>query len=162
MLRLNFQMDRQVVTFMLELVMTVCESLDAHPPDVDVLGEDDPELQEALTADLREGLREDCELLLGILQDPALDDGEIHLPEEHAEAAIRASSAVRLRLRESSLKDVTNEHLERGQVDLLNLPMDQQKAYACYVFLAGLQTLFVEALDPESGDDGLWEEPGAN
>lgn len=162
MLRLNFQMDRQVVTFMLDLVMAVGESLERNPPGESVLGEDDSDLREALNEELREGLREDCELLVGLLQDPSMDDGELHLSEENAEAAVRAASAVRLRLRQSTLHNVIDEELENGNVDMIHLPLDQQKAYACYIFLAGLQTLLVEALDPESGDYPFPEEPGLN
>ena len=39
---------------------------------------------------------------------------------------------------------------DNGEIDILELPMDQQRCFACYIFLAHLQSLILHELDPEA------------
>jgi hypothetical protein len=55
---------------------------------------------------------------------------------------------VRLRLRAKHLEPLGDEALESSEVPLDKMSVTQQKAFAAYVFLATLQELIVQHLDP--------------
>jgi hypothetical protein len=72
----------------------------------------------------------------------------VPLDANNREAILRACSAVRLRLREKHLQSLGDEALESGETPFDDLPEVQHKAFAAYVFLATLQELIVQHLDP--------------
>jgi len=55
-----------------------------------------------------------------------------------------------MKLRVTGLRDISDSVLEDGDIDILELPMDQQRCFACYLFLAHLQSLIIQELDPQS------------
>lgn len=152
MIRINVAIDGNVVVSMLEMVMAAADSLQQRRAvEVDAYA-DDPELQEVMARELRENLRADCEVLADLLQHNDFGRGRVELSESAAEGALRACSAIRLRLRQSALRHISGEQLEQGTVEIVSLPHDQQRAYACYVFLAGIQSLIIEQLDPDAAN----------
>jgi hypothetical protein len=74
--------------------------------------------------------------------------GVVPLDPTNSEAILRACSAVRLRLRAKHLEPLGDEALESNEVPLDDMPETQRKAFAAYVFLATLQELIVQHLDP--------------
>jgi len=60
---------------------------------------------------------------------------------------VRACAAVRLRLRERFLKQLPDETLETGDVELEQLDEPLRKAFMCYLFLATVQELIIQHLD---------------
>jgi hypothetical protein len=72
--------------------------------------------------------------------------------EENSEPALRACSAVRLRLREEYLKEVSDEKLETGDVEIEQLPEAVRKFFMAYIFLATLQELIIQNLDTAEGE----------
>jgi hypothetical protein len=67
--------------------------------------------------------------------------------ESNAEPIVRACAAVRLHLRERYLKQLGDEMLESGDVDLTKLGEPLRKAFMCYLFLATIQELIIQHLD---------------
>ena len=76
-----------------------------------------------------------------------------------ATRVLRACAAVRLRLRATRLQTVGDENLESGEVALADMPEPERRVIATYVFLATLQELIVQHLDPTVPEEGQ-EDPG--
>ncbi len=137
---------------MTDLVQSVRHDLGKNLVIDPALPEDDPDLLEAWTSELIETLREDCDFLLETLQREDFGAGELLLEETVAEGLIRACSAIRLKIRGTALREINDESLEEGALNPADLSFDQQRSYLCYLFLAGLQSEILVALDPSCED----------
>lgn len=111
------------------------------------LPEDDEELDEFWRESLLEQLRADCDELLEQLGSFGEGSHQLAMTPEQAEALLRASSAVRLKIRELHLSDIPDESLEEGFCNLESLPLDTRRNYMCYAFLASLQATLIAELD---------------
>ncbi len=109
--------------------------------------EADPLLAGAWLDGLLDTLRDDCRRLAACVRDGIAGNGRIILAAADAEHIVRAASAVRLRLRDTRLRQMDDADLETGAVDFNTLSAADREAYACYVFLAGLQDTLVQELD---------------
>ncbi|MGF1449711.1 MAG: hypothetical protein ACFB20_09875 [Opitutales bacterium] len=136
-----------------DLVGSVVRSMGGDLALNETHGSGDAELDAAWESSLIEGLQDDCLHLESMLR--ASDDGkgQLRIPLDQGEAILRASSAVRLRLRQTLLRNVDDLVLERGEVDLQELATLEQRGYTGYVFLANLQEVIVRFLDPEATTD---------
>ena len=148
MVNLSLFLDSHLIVAMLEMVKAATESLNGHLAVEPQMPEDDEDLQMAWQADLIEALHYDIDYLLMVLRDHDFGKGELIMEEGVAESVVRACSAIRLKLRESALRKLTDHQLESAEVDILSLPTDTQQCYACYLFLASLQSLILIELDP--------------
>ena len=152
MIKIDLSIEPSLARAMADLVQTVRENLGKnlaiHPPFPD----DDPDLVEAWKDVLVQSLAQDCQFLLSTLQREDFGQGELTLEETTAEGLLRACSAIRLKLRETTLQDVTDEELENGAVNPSHLFFEQQKSYLCYLFLAALQSEILLELDPYCED----------
>jgi hypothetical protein len=154
-IELNLGVDADVVSAILEVVFLASESLEDHlavDPAAQSGTPDDPDLAEVLIHDLQATLHDDCTALIQLLQNGTLSEGSTRISVDLAESLLRSASAIRLRLRQGVLQRLEDEALETGSIRLAGLPSDQQRAYACYLFLAGLQSLVIEQLDPDAAD----------
>jgi hypothetical protein len=137
-----------VVVPLLEVIKDVVQDLKSSTA---VPGESVPamdvELTEAWRSELLTGQRGDLELFMGLFGDEFINEGVIAFDGSNAEAVIRSCSAVRLRLRERSLKNLGDEALEAGDVELDHLADPLRKAFMCYLFLATLQELIISRID---------------
>ena len=147
-MKIEFELNSQFIETITELVEATVDTVDAEVKLPDGLDDEDPELKEMWAFDLRKTLREDCRDLLGLLRHESFGRGELEIDEEVADRVLRACSAVRIKLSETLLRDLSDEELEAGSVDMLTLPTHLHLVYASYVFLAGLQSLLVRELDP--------------
>ena len=102
--------------------------------------------------ELLEGQNSDIAVFLALFGSEFFTTGVVPLDPTNSEAILRSCSAVRLRLREKHLKPLGDEALESGDVPLDDMPDTQRKAFAAYVFLATLQELIVQHLDPTAMD----------
>lgn len=147
---LDFRIAPAIVVSMLEMTLMVSESLqDRLAIDADI-PEDDEDLRDAWLDGLREELKADCNYLLDVLGSARFGQDRVELDDGAVDGLLRASSAIRLKLRESVLRNLPNEALETGEVDYSRLPTDQQRAYACFQFLASLQGAVLWEIDPQS------------
>jgi hypothetical protein len=108
----------------------------------------DEEFNDAWRAELISAQNEDCRLLLSLFGSEFFVSGMIEFDEENCEGILRACSAIRLRLRELHLKTLDDELLETGNVEFDELPAPQRRAFTCYLFLATIQELIIQHLDP--------------
>ena len=114
---------------------------------------DDADLKDAWESELLAGQSGDIRQLIGMFDRDFFATGSIAFDPTNCEPILRACSALRLRLREAYLKQVGDESLESNEVPLAEMPEEQRKAYAAYIFLATLQELLVHHLDPNVPED---------
>jgi len=148
MIKIDIRLDAHLIRAMTDLVKSTVESVEGRLAVETRFADEDPELRETWEFDLKGALKSDCEYLLNILQHHHFGSCEFRIDEDVAEGVLRACSAVRLKLSRSVLRNIPDEQLEGGSIDIITLPSDQQRCYACYLFLAGLQSLIIREMDP--------------
>ncbi|HVU17243.1 MAG TPA: hypothetical protein VHD32_09970 [Candidatus Didemnitutus sp.] len=148
MKRVEVKLNLEAVAPLLDVIKTAADELEGRlalgvlPP-----GEDG-ELHAEWSQELVGGQESDIRILLALFGSEFFQSGVIGLDPTNCEPVLRACSALRLHLREAHLKPIDDENLESGDVPLEEMPDEQRKAFAAYVFLATLQELLVLHLDP--------------
>jgi len=148
MIRLELEVDPLLVEFSWSLVREAIDELRGQPNESFVpADEDDPDLAEAWMDSLCEELGRDFEALAGLFTSSRFGEESVELAPEAAEGILRASSAVRLWIRSNRLREVADEDMETGGVDLDELESDTRVAYFTYGLLAYLQEVLINLLD---------------
>lgn len=143
----------KIAPFYLQALLDVVEPIERRlrlqtAVSLDAADDDDDDLLNCWRESLLEQLREDAKYLIGLLQ--AMGPGEeLTLTDAEADSALRAASAVRLKIREAFLANISERALETGKVNLSLLGPEEHKPYACYNFLARFQETLVVQLMPE-------------
>lgn len=114
---------------------------------------DDADLKDGWESELLTGQTGDIAQLIGMFDRDFFATGTIAFDPTNCEPILRACSALRLRLREAHLKPLGDESLESNEVPLAEMPEEQRKAFAAYIFLATLQELLIHHLDPNVPED---------
>lgn len=148
MKRVEIKLNLEAVAPLLDAIKAAADELTPELATEARVPEADAELAEAWRAELLQGQRGDLGVLLGLFNSEFFVTGVIVLDPDNAEPILRASAAVRLKLRAQHLEALEDESLESGEIDLDALPEAQQRAFAAYVFLATLQEVIVQHLDP--------------
>jgi hypothetical protein len=152
MSRLELRLSLEAVLPLVEHLRPMARALrGTHANPVSRGERDDPELRELLLESTLDEQRADLELFLRVFGTEFSVEGRIVVDEHAAERLLRACAALRLHLRENALASVPDGALETGEVPFDDLGPPERLAYACYGFLATLQELLVEFLDPLSG-----------
>jgi hypothetical protein len=147
MKRIEVKLALPVVAPLLDVVKGMADGLRQNlaapfgPADLDA------EFTAAWTSELLESQNRDVRALLAMFNDEFFTEGVIAFDEDNAEPIVRATAAIRLRLREHYLKPLGDETLESGNVELEQLAEPLRKAFMCYLFLATIQELIIQHLD---------------
>ncbi len=147
MKRIEVKLSLEVVAPLLDIMRGAAEALRERPAADRALNAIAPDLRDEWREELLTGQTSDVDQLLALFGAEFFEDGVIFLDEENADALIRASAAIRLRLRLHDLAAITDEMLEAGEVDVDEMPEQQRKVFMSYVFLATLQELIIQHLD---------------
>jgi hypothetical protein len=148
MKRVEVKLNLEAVAPLLDVIKDAADELRPvlavapHVPDHEA------EFADGWKRELLEGQNGDIGVFLGLFGSEFFLTGVVPLDPTNSEAILRACSAVRLRLRAKHLEPLGDEALESNEVPLEEMPETQQKAFAAYVFLATLQELIVQHLDP--------------
>jgi hypothetical protein len=153
MKRIEVKLALPVVAPLLDVIRELADGLRREVAAPLGLKDIDEELREAWMSDLLATQAEEVQSLLALFNDEFFSEGVVAFDEENAETIVRATAAVRLRLRERYLKALDDETLEAGDLDLMTLDEPLRKAFMCYLFLATIQELIIQHLD-ESILDG--------
>lgn len=148
MKHIDIRLSLEVVAPLLDLIRETAGELRAtlaQPPELPEL---DEEMRQAWLQDLLQSQDIDLRTLLGLFDGEFFHEGVIGLDEENADPVLRACAAVRLRLRSVHLHDLDDDAMETGRVEISTLPEPRRKAFMCYLFLATLQELVIQHLDP--------------
>lgn len=148
MKRVEIKLNLDAVAPLLDAIKTAADDLTPALAIEAQVPEADPELADAWHRELLHGQRGDLGVLLGLFNSEFFTTGVIVLDPDNAEPILRACAAVRLKLRAQHLEHLEDENLESGEIDLDALPEVEQRAFAAYVFLATLQEVIVQHLDP--------------
>lgn len=148
MKRVEIRLNLGAVAPLLDVIKAAADDLKpvlAVPPAVPDAERD---FAEAWTGELLAAQNADVGTLLALFGSEFFATGVIALDPTNAENVLRGSAALRLRLRERHLRTLDDDALESSEVALADLAQDQQRALAAYVFLATLQELIIQHLDP--------------
>lgn len=151
MKRVEIKLSQPIVAPLLDFVKPIAEEL--HDEVVIELRfpDTDPHFQEAWKEDLVEGQTMDAKVFMGLFGSEFFETGTIVVDETNADSVLRATAAIRLKLRIAFLSDVSDEVLESGEVPFDDLGQREQQAYACYLFLATVQEIVIQHLDIAGG-----------
>ena len=148
MKRVEVRLNLEAVAPLLDVIKEVADDLAPTLAVAPHVPDHDAEFTADWTSELLQGQNGDIGVFLGLFGSDFFSTGVVPLDPTNSEAILRACSAVRLRLRAKYLEPLGDEALESGEVDADDLPEVQQRAFAAYVFLATLQELIVQHLDP--------------
>ena len=167
MKRIEVKLSLSVVAPLLDLMKATGDVLEAQIAAPLTLDDIDDDFREDWKAELLKGQHEELHALMGLFDSDFFVNGVVAFDEENAEVIVRACSALRLRLRRHNLKQIPDEKLESGAVELEALPEPLQKPFMCYVFLGTIQELIIQHLDaailrgaPEEEADADEDESG--
>ncbi len=150
MKRIEVRLNLEAVAPLLDVMREVADELRPELPVPQQVPESDEELGAHWRADLLKSMRDDLDVLLAMFDSEFFITGLIAFDEENGDAVLRACAALRLRLRTRRLRTVEDESLETGDIALEDMPEPERLSYATYVFLATLQELIVQHLDPDN------------
>ncbi len=148
MKRVEVKLNLEAVAPLLDVIKDAADDLqptlavEPHVPDHDA------EFADGWKSELLQGQNSDIGVFLGLFGSEFFLTGVVPLDPTNSEAILRACAAVRLRLRAKHLEPLGEEALESMEVPPDEMPETQRKAFAAYVFLATLQELIVQHLDP--------------
>ncbi len=151
MKRIEIKLSQPVVAPLLDFIKSVADELrgtlviDPQFPD------SDPDLQESWKKGLLETQSDDMDGFMALFDRDFFESGNVVIDEDNADTALRAAAALRLRIRSAFLNDVPDEALEKGDIEFETLPLQEQQAYAAYLFLATIQEIVIQHLDLAAG-----------
>ncbi len=147
MKRIEVKLALPVVAPLLDVIKELADSLRKDLAAPIALTDLDPEFHGTWVDELLITQNEEVRMLLALFDENFFSEGVVAFDGDNAEIIVRASAAVRLRLREKYLKPLGDELLESGDVDLMTLEDGLRKAFMCYLFLATIQELIIQHLD---------------
>ncbi|MBL9216402.1 MAG: hypothetical protein JNG83_13070 [Opitutaceae bacterium] len=148
MKRVEVKLNLEAVAPLLDVIR---EAADDLKPELAVrlqVPDPDQEFSDGWRHELLQSQNSDIGLFLALFGSEFFTTGVVPLDPTNSEAILRACSAVRLRLRAKHLDPLGDDVLESGEAPLDGMTERQRKAFAAYVFLATLQELIVQHLDP--------------
>jgi hypothetical protein len=148
MKRVEVRLNLDAVAPLLDVIKAAADGLRPTLAIDAPIPEQELEFADEWKKELLQGQGEDIKVLLALFDTDFFTTGVIAFDPTNCEPILRACSALRLRLRDAHLKSLGDENLETGEIPLDEMPDQQRKAFAAYVFLATLQELLVQHLDP--------------
>jgi hypothetical protein len=155
MKRVEVRLSIVAVAPLLDIIKAVADELRQHIAVPVALTGADADLASVWHEDLLQSQRDDCDRLLSLFDQEFFTEGVVAFDRDNAEAVLRASAALRLRLRSARLARMSDEALEALEADSVMEALDEneKKAFACFVFLDELQKIILKYLDPLSVDE---------
>lgn len=153
MKRIEVKLSLGVVAPLLDVIKAVEKSLDDELAADLPLEQVDVDLRDDWRAELVAEQNGDVARLLALFDSDFFASGTVAFDEENADSILKACAAVRLRLRDRFLDQISDEMLERGDVELEELSDGDRRAFMCYLFLATVQELIIEHLESSVFDN---------
>ena len=148
MKRVEVKLNLEAVAPLLDAIREVADDLRPALAVAPQVPDHEAEFAEGWKEELLQSQNGDIGVFMGLFGSEFFLTGVMPLDPTNSDAILRACSAVRLRLREKHLQSLGDEALESGEMPLEELPEPQRRAFAAYLFLATLQELIVQHLDP--------------
>jgi hypothetical protein len=148
MKRVEVKLNLEAVAPLLDAIKEAADDLRLELAVASPAPDTEQEFSDGWRSELIAGQNGDIGVFLALFDREFFTTGVLPLDPSNSEAILRACSAVRLRLHAKYLAPLGEEALESGEVSLDEMPEAQRRAFATYVFLATLQELIVQHLDP--------------
>jgi hypothetical protein len=122
------------------------------------------ETETAFAADMEEADRElesvwrdglihtqmsDCKCFVGLFDREFLDSGRIELNDDNADPVLRAAAAIRLKLRQSALKNIGDEVLASEDFNPDAVTKEERLGFEAFLFLERIQEVILKHLAVE-------------
>ncbi len=148
MKRVEVRLNLEAVAPLLDVIKSAADDLRPMLAQRQEVPDADKDFTDGWTKELLHGQNSDVGVMLALFGSEFFATGVIALDPTNAGTILRACSAIRLRLRERHLRVLGDDALESGEVTLDDLSEEQRRAFAAYLFLATLQELIIQHLDP--------------
>jgi hypothetical protein len=112
------------------------------------LPEEDADFTETWTQDLMAGQNSDVRELLGLFDSDFFTDGAISIDSNNCDSLLRGCSALRLRILERWLSEVSLEVIEDEDAAVEAIPPAVRVQFAAYTFLDQIQKIILDHLHP--------------
>jgi len=146
MKRIDVSLNVGVVAPLLDFLKPVLKSLESETAFPPQMAEADRELAGLWREGLIHTQVEDCHRLLGLFDATFLNTGQIVLTEENADAILRATAAVRLKLRTGALAAVSDGDLQNRSINLGALTDSERSGYAAMRLMEEIQDIVLQHL----------------
>jgi len=147
MKHIEVKLSLPVVAPLLDVIKTAADTLQSSLAAPLGVQDIDPEFREAWTEELLHSQNEELATLLALFDKEFFATGVVSFDAKNGEVVVRACAALRLRLRGTVLKAVTDAALESGEIAVESLTEAQRKAFMCFLFLATIQDLIIQDID---------------
>lgn len=135
-----------VVAPLLDFIQPVVSRLESETAFAADMAQADRELENVWRDGLIHTQVSDCKCLVGLFGREFLDSGRIELNEENADAVLRASAAVRLKLRQTALRNIADEALATEKVNPEAITRDERLGFEAFLFLERIQEVIIKHL----------------
>ncbi len=146
--QLEFRLDAEAIRPLVEHVRSLLLELGEKLATPNKAPEDDEIMSDFWSRDLLHSQRKDVAAIAELFDDDFMETGRATEDEEDVDMVLRGCTAVRLKLRESTLANIDDELLETGELSLAELTSEQKNGYGAYVLFASLQELIISQMDP--------------
>ena len=139
-----------LIEFLLPLARETGDAALGFEPNLDAIEED---FRADWRADIANQSQDDQTRFAAIFDTEEFrQDGTAEFAPEDCEPLLRASSALRLKLRTRKLGALADSALEEGEIDFARLNKEERLAISAYMLLASLQEIVIRHLDPGSAE----------
>lgn len=145
--RLEFRLDTESVLPLLEHSRPLMEELGQDLAPANTPPDEDELMSDFWSKDLLNSQRKDIAAIAELFDDDFMETGRASVDEEDADLVLRGCAALRLKLRERSLADFSDEALESGELKIEDFTREQRLGYASYALFASLQELIISQLE---------------
>jgi hypothetical protein len=147
MTTIEIGLNREVVLPLLEFIRPVMEKLEQEAALALPVADDDDELADVWGSGLLDTQIDDCSYLMSLFDSQFRKSGIVRIEVEQADRFLRASSAIRLKVRDTFLTHVPDSALEGGDFNFEELTDPDRTGLAVYVLFATLQEVVIRHLD---------------
>ena len=145
--RLEFRLDIDSVFPLLEYARPLMEELNEELASLNSPPEEDELISEFWSSDLMNSQRKALAAIATLFDDDFLETGRAAVDEDDADLVLRGCAALRLKLRQHALGEISDEILESGEFEIEELSQEQRIGYAAYALFASLQELIISQLE---------------
>jgi hypothetical protein len=110
--------------------------------------EDDAVFNDTWTQELMAGQNSDVRELLGLFDSNFFTDGAISIDSNNCDSLLRGCSALRLRILDRWLSDISLEVIEDEDAEVEAIPPAVRVHFAAYTFLDQIQKIILDHLHP--------------
>lgn len=161
MKQIEIRLDPALVETLLDAIRPVLTQLESELATPAEFPDDDELMEDFWKSDLLNSQRAELEVIRNIFDDEFLLSGRALIGSDEMDLVIRACAAIRLKIRDSMLGEVSDEQLEEGNLEGVEWNDTLQMGYAAYALFASLQELIISQFSG-SGPEGAEDADGLN